>query len=79
MLVYASIQKGYPTDFLLWHATPGLAEDRDPGCVSLLYSVSHYASWMGRPSCQWDDGTVANRSDISYGTAPLENWDPTYL
>ena len=29
--------------------------------------------------CQWDDGTYANRGDVSYGTAPLSNWDPTYL
>ena len=34
---------------------------------------------MGRPPCQWDDGTFANRGDVSYGTAPLANWDPTYL
>ena len=47
--VYAASQEGDPTAFLLWHATPGLAEDWDPGCVSLLHSVSHYASRMGRP------------------------------
>ena len=29
--IYAASQKGKPTAFLLWHATPGLAEDRDPG------------------------------------------------
>ena len=41
--------------------------------------MSHYASRTGRPPCQWDDETYANRGDVSYGTAPLENWDPTYL
>ena len=39
--IYAAIQKVDPTAFLLWHATPGLAEYRDPGCASLLHSVSH--------------------------------------
>ena len=34
---------------------------------------------MGSPPCQWDDATFANRGDLSYGTAPLVNWDPTYL
>ena len=34
---------------------------------------------MGRPLCQWDNKTFANHDDVSYGTAPLENWDPTYL
>ena len=71
--------QGDLTAFLWWHATPGLAEDRDPGRISLLHSVSYYASRMGRPSCKWDDGTFANRGDVSYGTAPLALWDPTYL
>ena len=39
--IYAASQQGDPTAFLLWHATPGFAEDRDPGCVSLLNSISH--------------------------------------
>ena len=56
-----------------------LYEDHDPGSVSLLHSVSHYASWMGRPDRKWDDRTFANRGDVSYGTAPLAVWDPTYL
>ena len=77
--VYATIQQGDPTAFLLWHETPGLAEDWDPGCVSLLHSVSHCARRMGRPPCKWDDGTFANRGDVSYGTAPLAKWDTTYL
>ena len=77
--IYAAIHQGDPTAFLLWHATPRLAEDQDPGQVSLLHSVSHYASRMGRPPSQWDDRTFANRGDVSYGTAPLENWDTTYL
>ena len=77
--VYAAIQKRDPTAFLLWHAMPGLAKYWDPGGVSLLHSVSHYVSRMGRPPCQWDDGTFANRGNVSYGTAPLSNWDPTYL
>ena len=34
---------------------------------------------MGRPPCRWDDGTFVNRDNVSYGTAPLANWDPTYL
>ena len=34
---------------------------------------------MGRPPCKWDNGTFANCGDISYGTAPLAVWDPTYL
>ena len=29
--------------------------------------------------CRWDDGTFANHGDVSYGTAPLVVWDPTYL
>ena len=77
--VYAASQKEDHTTFLLWHATPRLAEDQDPGRVSLPHSVSHYASWMGRPPSQWDDGTFANRVDVAYGTAPLANWEPTYL
>ena len=56
-----------------------LYEDHDPGSVSLLHSVSHYASWMGRPDRKWDDRTFANRGDVSYGTAPLAVWDFTYL
>ena len=34
---------------------------------------------MGCPASQWDDRTFANRDDVSYGTAPLAVWDPTYL
>ena len=34
---------------------------------------------MGRPSSKWDDRTFANRGDVSFGTAPLAVWDPTYL
>ena len=75
--VYAASQQGDPTAFLLWHATPRLAEDWDPGRVSLLHSINHYASRMERPPCQWDDGTFTNRGDVSYVTAPLANWDPT--
>ena len=33
---------------------------------------------MGRPASQWDDRKFANRGDVSYGTAPLEVWYPTY-
>ena len=72
-------QQGEPTAFLLWHVTPGLAEDWDPGRISLLHSVSYYASRMGRPPCKWDDGTYVNRGDVSYDTAPLAVWDPIYL
>ena len=77
--VYAASQQGDPAAFLLWQEKPGLAKDQDPGRISLLHSVSNYASWMGRSPCQGDDGTFANRGDVSYGTAPLEKWDPTYL
>ena len=49
--IYAASQHGDPTAFLLWHATPRLAADRDPGRISLLYTVSHYASRMRRPPC----------------------------
>ena len=34
---------------------------------------------MGSPPCQWDSGTFTNHGGVSYGTAPLANWDPTYL
>ena len=34
---------------------------------------------MGQPPCKWDDGTFGNRGDISYGTATLAVWYPTYL
>ena len=47
--IYAASQQGDPTTFLLWHAMPRLAKDRDSGRVSLLHSISHYASRMGRP------------------------------
>ena len=77
--IYAASHKGEPIAFLLWHATPRLAEDRDPGRVSLLHSVSHYTSRMGRPPCRWYDKTFANRGNLSYGNALLANWDPTYL
>ena len=77
--IYAASQQGDPTAFLLWHATPGLAEDQDPGHISLLHSVSYYVSRMGRPPCKWDDGTFANCGDMSYSTVPLAVWDPTYL
>ena len=56
-----------------------LAEDHDPGRVLLLHSVSHYASRMGRPASKWDNRTFANQGDVSYGTAPLAVWGPTYL
>ena len=36
-------------------------------------------SWMGRPARQWDNRTFENQGDVSYGTAPLAVWDPTYL
>ena len=63
----------------MWHATPGLADDREPSRISLIHSVSYYASRMGRPPCKWDEGTFANRGDVSYVTVPLAMWDPTYL
>ena len=34
---------------------------------------------MGRPPCRWDDEMFANRGNVSYGTAPLAQWDPAYL
>ena len=34
---------------------------------------------MGRNASWWDDRTFAKRGDVSYGTAPLAVWDPTYL
>ena len=77
--IYTASQKGDPTAFLLWNATPGLVEDRDPGRISLLHSFSYYASCMGRRPFKWDNGKFANRGDVSYVTVPLELWDPTYL
>ena len=77
--IYAASQQGDPTAFLLWHATPGLTVDWDPCRVSLLHSVSHYASRMGRPPCRWDDENFANRGDMTYCTAPLAQWDLAYL
>ena len=53
--------------------------DRDPRHVYLLHLVNHYASRMRRPPCCWDEETFANRGDVSYGTAPLVQWDPAYL
>ena len=32
--IYAASQKGDPTAFLMWHATPGKAKDCDPGRVT---------------------------------------------
>ena len=69
--IYTASQQIDPTAFLLWHATPGLAEDRDPGRISLLHFVSYYASRTGRLPCKWEDGAFANRGDVSYGTAAL--------
>ena len=77
--IYAANQQGELTAFLLWHTTPRIAKDWEPGRVSLIHSVSHYTSWTGRPPCRWDKGTFANRGDVSHGTAPLVDWDPTYL
>ena len=57
--IYAASQQGSPTAFLLCHASPGIAKDSDPGRVSLLHSVSHYASRVGLPASQWDDRTFA--------------------
>ena len=59
--IYTASQQGDPTAFLLWYAMPRLAEDWDPGRISLLQSVSSYASRMGRPSSKWYDGPFANR------------------
>ena len=77
--IYIASQQGDPTAFLLWHATPRLAKDQDPGRISLLRSVSHYASRMGRPPCKLDDGAFATRGHVSYSTMPLAVWDPTHL
>ena len=63
--IYAASQKGEPTAFLLWHATSGLTEYRDPGRVSLLNSISHYAGRMGPPASKWDNRTFANQGDLS--------------
>ena len=41
--IYAASQQGDPIAFLMWHATPGITKDQDPGRVSLLHSVIHYA------------------------------------
>ena len=65
--IYATSQQGDPTASLLWHATPGLAADRDPGRIYLLHSVSHYACRMGRLPCRWDNETFANRGDVAFG------------
>ena len=77
--IYTVSQQEDPITSLLRHATTGLAEYWDPVHISLLHSVSYYASWMGQPPFRWDDGTFANRRYVSYGTAPLTLWDPTYL
>ena len=77
--IYAASQQGYPAAFLLWHATPRLTVDRDPGCVFLLHLISYYASRMGRPPCCWDDKIFGNRGNVAYGTTPLAQWDPAYL
>ena len=77
--IYSASQKGEPTAFLPWHATPGIAKDCDPRHMSLLHSIRHYASRMGRPARKWDNRTFLNRGDVSYGTSPLEVWDPTPL
>ena len=77
--IYGASQQGDPTAFLLWHPTPGLTVDWDPSCISLLHSVSYYASQMGRPPCCWDDVTFANRGNVAYGTAPLAQCDSAYL
>ena len=77
--VYAARQQGDPIAFLLWNATPGIDKDRDPGRVLLLHSISHYASRMGRPASQWDNKMFTSQGDVSYVTATLAVWDPTYL
>ena len=69
--IYATSQQGYPTSFLLWHATPRIAVDRNLGRISLLHLVSHYMSRIGQPPCHWDNKTFANRGDVTFGTAPL--------
>ena len=76
--IYTANQQRDPTAFLMWHLTPRIAENRDPGRISLLHFVSHYASRMGRLPCKWD-GAFATHGDESYGTMPLAVWDPTYL
>ena len=53
--------------------------DWDPGRASLLHSEIYYTSRMGRPACRWDDKTFENCSDVAYGTALMEQWDPAYL
>ena len=77
--IYAASQQGDPIAFLLWNATPGLAVDRDPGRISLLHSVSHYAIRMVRPPCRWENETFANWGNVTFGTAPLAQWDLAYL
>ena len=77
--IYSASQQEDPTSFLLWYTKLGITKDQDPGRISLLHSVSYYASRTGRPPCKWDDGIFANRGYVSYGTAPLAVWDPTYL
>ena len=34
---------------------------------------------MGCPARKWDDRKFSNRGDVTYGTAPLAVWDPTYF
>ena len=77
--IYTASQQGDPNDFLLLHATPGLAKDWDPTRISLLHSICYYESRMGRLPCRWDDETFGNRRDVSYDTAPLSVWDPKYI
>ena len=77
--IYTASQQGGPTASLLWHAMPSLAKDWDTGHISSLHSVCYYSSWMGQPPCRWGGGTFANLRYVSYGTAPLSLWDPTYL
>ena len=77
--IYAASQQGDPTAFLLWHATSGLAAERNPGRISLLHTVSHYASRMGRSPCCWDGESFTNWGDVTFGTAPLAHWDPSKL
>ena len=64
--IFSASHQGDPTAFLLWHATPGIAEDRDPGHVSTL-SVTTPVGWEDCPA----SGTTGHlQTTATYPMAP---------
>ena len=70
--IYMASKQIYLTAFLLWHATSGIDEDQDLGSISLIHSISYYASHEQRPPCKWVMGRSRTAETLPRAPRPWQ-------